>query len=250
MNKVSIVILAGGLGKRMQTEIPKVLSKLHGKPMISYVLEAIESSGVCDNPVIVVGKKREMVIEKLGSKYRYAIQEEQLGTGHAVVCAEDILNISNLPVVVLYGDMPNISSETIKSLTDKHFYDNSIVTMATAKLPDFEEWRAGFYDFSRIIRDENGDIIRTVEKKDATEDELKITEINPCYFCFDSKWLWSNLKKINNLNAQGEYYLTDLIKLATEEDIKISSVSIDPKEAIGVNTKEHLEELHKLLHLL
>ncbi len=246
MKKTDIVILAGGLGKRMQTEIPKVLNELRGKPMIRHVIESVEKSGVCEVPVIVVGKKREMVMEELGNGYQFAIQEEQLGTGHAVLCAEEILKNNNVPVMVLYGDMPYISAPTIANIAKTHVEERAILTMATVTVPDFEQWRAGFFDFSRIVRDANGKVVRTVEKKDAMEAELNIHEVNPCYFCFDSTWLWSQLRTIGNSNAQHEYYLTDLVKIAMESGVKIATVSIDPKEALGVNTKEHLALLHTI----
>lgn len=246
MHKAEIVILAGGLGKRMQTELPKVLNELHGKPLVRHVLDAVAASLVCERPVIVVGKKRELVIEALGDSYRYAVQEEQLGTGHAVACAKELLFGSELPVIVLYGDMPYISAETIRTLAERHAEAGAKLTMATVTVPDFETWRAGFYDFGRIVRDAEGRIVRSVEKKDATPDELAITEVNPCYFCFDTTWLWEHLALLGNSNAQGEYYLTDLVKMAVTEGVVIASISIDAKEALGVNTREHLDLLHTI----
>lgn len=246
MQNIDIVILAAGLGKRMQTELPKVLNELHGRPLISHVLDAVKASGVCDSPVIVVGKKREMVMDELGAGYRYAVQEEQLGTGHAVLAAKAALIGSTAPVMVLYGDMPYIKAETIRTIAETHAAAKATLTMATVTVPDFEGWRAGFYDFGRIIRDGDGHIVHTVEKKDATAEELLVMELNPCYFCFDSAWLWQHLEKLENTNAQGEYYLTDVVKMAVAEGVKISSVAIDPKEALGVNTKEHLELLHRV----
>lgn len=246
MQKADIVILAGGLGKRMQTELPKVLNELHGKPLICHVLDAVATSGVCEHPVIVVGKKRELVMEALGPEYRYAVQEEQLGTGHAVSMARESLVKSSKPVIVLYGDMPYVSAETIRTLAERHVETGAKLSMATVTVPDFDGWRAGFYDFGRIVRDGSEKIVRSVEKKDASLEELAITEVNPCYFCFDSAWLWEHLAKLGNTNAQGEYYLTDLVKIAVTEGIPISSISIDAKEALGVNTKEHLDLLHTI----
>ncbi len=254
MSQTEIVILAAGYGKRMQSELPKVLVPLREKPLVLHVLESVSKSGVCASPVIVVGQKRELVIETIKSAVgedhcRFAMQEEQLGTGHAVLSAESILRDSTLPTIVLYGDMPYVSAETIRGLSDMQAKSGAKLVMATVSVTDFEDWRKGFFDFGRIVRestDENvkGKILRTVEKKDATEDELKITEVNPCYFCFDSAWLWSHLKMLKNTNTQKEYYLTDLVKMAVDEGVLIESVSIDPKEALGVNTREHLELLH------
>ncbi len=243
-SKIKIVILAAGHGKRMYSEIPKVLMQVKGKSMISLLLESVHKSGINDEPIIVVGYKKEMVIAELGDKYHYVNQEEQLGTGQAVFCAKDECGDAK-HIIVLYGDQPFTSPETIKKIAEKHLESGMKITMATVKVPDFEDWRECFTHFSRVIRDENGKIIRTVEKKDATEEEKKITEVNPCYFCFDSAWLWQNLEKIKNENAQGEYYLTDMIRLATENGIEIESIEIEPHEALGANSKEELEILER-----
>lgn len=248
LNNINIVILAAGHGKRMQSELPKVLVPLHGKPLMTHVLEQIKSSGITSVPVIVVGQHRELVIKTLGDSYKYAIQEEQLGTGHAVMSARPMLPENTKHVMVLYGDHPFISAKTIKDLMEKHLNSNSKLTMATVKLPDFLEWRSVFYNnFGRIVRGENGDISKIVEFKDTkTDKERNIKEVNPSYFCFDAEWLWENLKKINTENAQKEYYLTDLVKIAMQEKITIHSISIDPREALGVNSKQELETLEKL----
>ena len=244
--QTNIVILAAGHGKRMQSDVPKVLSLLHGKPLIHHLLENVKKSGVCENPVFVVGQKREQIIASLGTEHTYAIQEEQLGTGHAVLSSASFLEGKEGNIMILYGDMPHLSSETIQALAETQEKSNTVMTMATVQVSDFNEWRAGFFDFSRVIRDENGKIIRTVEKKDATEDELKITEVNPCYLCVKNDWIWDHLRNLKNSNTQKEYYLTDLIKIAVDEGIPIASISIDPKEAMGVNTKEHLKVLEEL----
>lgn len=248
LNNVNIIILAAGHGKRMQSELPKVLVPLHGKPLVTHVLQQIRDSGITSTPVIVVGQHRELVMQTLGNAYKYAVQEEQLGTGHAVMSAKSVLPIDTKHVMVLYGDHPFISAKTIKTLMEKHLNTDSKLTMATVNLPDFLEWRSVFYNnFGRIVRDENDEILKIVEFKDTTTDkERNIREVNPSYFCFDAEWLWENLKKINTNNAQKEYYLTDLVKIAMQEKIKIQSVSIDPREALGVNSKQELETLERL----
>ncbi len=247
MNNVQIIILAAGHGKRMKSELPKVLIPLSGKPLLAHVLDSVKKTGICDKPVIVVGQQRELVIKTLGRDYEYIVQEEQKGTGHAVKSAQKTLENASDHLVVLYGDHPFISPETIKKLVLKHLSSKGKITMATVNLPDFKDWRAVFYkNFSRIIRDKNGKIAEDVQFKDANEDIKKITEVNPCYFCFEAKWLWNNLKTLGTDNAQKEYYLTDLIKKAIKEKAKIESISIDPREALGVNSKEELEILEKL----
>ncbi len=247
-SKIKVIILAAGQGKRMQSKLPKVLIPLRGKPLVAHVLDAVKKSGVGDTPLVVVGQQRELIMEKLGSGYKYIIQEEQLGTGHAVMAAQKALENEAEHVIVLYGDHPFISPETIKKLTGKQANSNAKITMATVNLPDFKDWRVLFYsNFSRIIRDKNGNIIKDVQFKDANEEEKKVTEVNPCYFCFEANWLWKNLKNLRTDNAQKEYYLTDLVKIAMQEKIKIESIKIDPREALGANSKEELDILKKMV---
>ncbi|MBI3888944.1 NTP transferase domain-containing protein [Candidatus Nomurabacteria bacterium] len=245
-DKIRIVILAGGKGTRMKSDLPKVLETVKGKPMIKYLLESIEKSGVDSRPAIVVGYKKEEVIKTLGDSYDYVVQDKQLGTGHAVIMTQKILENYADNIMVLYGDHPLISPETIKKLEDMHLKSNSKLTLATFTVPDFEDWRTIFYkNFSRIIRDENGNIVKDVQFKDATDEEKKVRELNPCYFCFESGWLWENLKKLNTDNAQKEYYLTDLVKIAMKEKGKIQSINIDLSEALGINSKEELKILEE-----
>src|SRR3989344_2848141 len=245
-NKVKIIILAAGKGKRMQGDLPKVLAEVQGKPMIKHLLESVQKSGIDDKPVIIVGYKKEMVIRELGDKYHYISQEMQLGTGHAVSLAKDYLKNNTEHVMVLYGDHPFISAQTIKKINEKHLESGKKITMATVKLPNFRDWRINFVNFSRIIRDKNGKIIRDIQFKDASDEEIKVTEVNPCYFSFQADWLWKNLESLKNNNAQKEYYLTDLIKIATAEGIEIESIEIEPYEALGANTKAELDILERL----
>ena len=247
-NKIKIIILAAGKGTRMKSDLPKVLETVKGKIMIKYLLESIEKSGISDKPVIVVGFGKEKVIEALGKNYDYVVQEEQLGTGHAVAITQKRLENNTKHVMVLYGDHPFINSETIKKLRDIHLASSKKITMATFIVPDFDDWRAVFYkNFSRIIRDKNGNITKDVQFKDANDEEKKTKELNPCYFCFEANWLWKNLKMLNTNNAQKEYYLTDLVKIAMKEKNQIQSINIDPREALGVNSKEELETLERLV---
>ncbi len=243
-----IIILAAGQGKRMNNpELPKVLVPLRDKFLISYVLEAIAASEVDDRPVIVVGQKAEQVKEALGDGYEYAFQAEQLGTGHAVKSAYETLKDFQGNIMVLYGDMPLISASTIKNLADTHETSGGALTMATVTVPDFDEWRAGFYDFGRIIRGEDGNVVSIIEKRDATPEQLIMTEVNPGYYCFKSEWLWQQLEQLKNENSQGEYYLTDMVDLAHRGGEKITTVAMEPKEALGINTVEQLALVEKFL---
>jgi bifunctional UDP-N-acetylglucosamine pyrophosphorylase/glucosamine-1-phosphate N-acetyltransferase len=249
-SKIKIVILAAGKGTRMKSELPKVLTDLRGKPMIKHLLESVSKSGVDENPVIVVGHKKELVIEKLNKdnrKYIYAVQEEQLGTGHAVMSAEEVLKDIADYIIVLPSDHPFLSAETIKKLAEKHLESQPKITMVLAQLPDFKGWRSAFYtSFSRIVRDTNGKIIKDVQFRDASDEEKKITEVNPMHFCFDAGWLWQKLKTLKTDNDQKQYLLTDLIKIAMQEGEKIEYVYINPREALAANSKEELEILEKL----
>jgi bifunctional UDP-N-acetylglucosamine pyrophosphorylase / glucosamine-1-phosphate N-acetyltransferase len=244
-SKIKILILAGGKGKRMQSELPKVLVKIKGKPMIKHLLEAIKNSGIDENPAITIGYGKDEVVKELGDSYLYAVQSEMLGTGHAVMVAQSVLNEAE-NILVLYGDSPFIKPETIKDIAVKHLSSENKITMATVTLPDFEDWRSFFYtDFSRIVRDEKGNILKSVEFRDANEEEKKIKEVNPCIFCFNAKWLWQNLENLKNDNAQKEYYLTDLVKVAISEGEKIETINISPEEALAANSKEELEILER-----
>ncbi len=244
-SKIKIIILAAGKGLRIQSKLPKALVALKGKSMIKRLLESVAKSGLDNKPVIVVGHKKELVMRELGKNYNYVNQQNQLGTGHAVMMAKKYLKNSADHIVVLYGDHPFVKTETIKKITREHIKSGKKITMATVKLPDFQDWRIGFKNFSRIVRDENGRIVKDVQIKDASEKEKRITEVNPCYFCFETKWLWPKLETLKNNNAQKEYYLTDVIKLATEKGMEIESIEIEPHEALGANTKEELEILEK-----
>lgn len=247
MENIQIVILAAGKGKRMNAEVPKVLVPFHDKPMVDYVLNAATHSGINNKPILVVGYGKELVMEYLNDRALYAVQDQQLGTGHAVKITEETVPKGAEHVLVLYGDQPAITGAMIANLARTHIDNNVPVTMATVTVPDFDNWYQVFYSsFSRIIRDKDGKILRSVEFKDATDEEKTIKELNPCYFCFKKEWLFQKLSQIKNENAQSEYYLTDLVKYAADEG-SIASVSISPEEALGVNTIEQLRELEGIV---
>jgi bifunctional UDP-N-acetylglucosamine pyrophosphorylase / glucosamine-1-phosphate N-acetyltransferase len=240
-NNVAVVVLAAGHGKRMGVPLPKVLVPYRNEPLIMHLLRAIQEAQVCERPVIVVGQGADQVKQVLGNDYTYVLQTEQLGTGHAVAAARAELEGKVDHVVVLYGDQPLIQPSTIRSLVAAHMREQPVLTMATVTVEDFEDWRVGFNDFGRIVRDESGKLCRIVERKDAIPEELAITEVNPSYFCFQADWLWQNLQALKNDNSQGEYYLTDLAALACTTGAPITTVPVEPREAMGVNTKEQLQ---------
>jgi len=239
--------MAAGKGTRMNSDIVKVLTPLRGKPVILHLLESVEKSKIDSRPIVIVGYQAEEVKKVLGDKYEYVLQKEQLGTGHAVICTQGAVDKSVDNVIVLNGDVPLTKPETIKRLKESHESNDSPITIATGKVENYEDWRKSFYSFGRIVRNINGDIDAIIEKKDASEEQLKIMEINPALYCFNTSWLWENLKKLNKNNAAEEYYLTDLIHIAIENGEMINSINIDPLECVGVNT---LEDLHLAENLI
>ncbi|MDO8626471.1 MAG: NTP transferase domain-containing protein [Candidatus Magasanikbacteria bacterium] len=246
-SNVATVILAAGEGRRMQSALPKVMHELSRKPLIEYVVKAAEDSGVAGSLVVVASATGQAVQDYLGERVSYVVQSQQLGTGHAVAATEDFFKEQSDEIesmVVLYGDMPFISPQSIKRLTGEHIAKRNVLTVMTATVPNFEGTNSQFKDFGRIVRNSRGEIEKIVEYKDASVAEKNIGEVNTGFFCFDAPWLWSHLKLIRNSNDQGEYYLTDLVGLAIQGGYPISTVLVEVSEAIGVNTKEQLERLH------
>ena len=242
-----IVILAAGQGKRMGLPIPKVLAPLHGIPLIAHLLKSVKESGVDPRPVIVIAPDAQPLFEKeIGSNYDYVVQPERLGTGHALLCAHTGLDPKTDAVVMLNGDMPFIKPATLQKLVAQQAASRPAMTLITNRVPNFEGEYAPFYDFGRIVRDTQGNILNITERKDATPEELAITEVNSSYFCFDMKWLNVNLPKLKTDNAQKEYYVTDLVKIAIGQGDAVQTIDASPAESIGVNTPEHLEHAHKV----
>src|SRR5688572_1870224 len=236
-----IVILAAGKGKRMgPSDRPKVLHTILGKPMLAYVLDAVVESGVDAKPVVVIGHMAEHVRAVCGGACDYAVQSELKGTGDAVMRARPLLEGGAEHVLVLVGDQPFVRPSTIRRVADTHAASGAVLTLGTVTVQDLEEWRAPFADFGRIVRGADGSVIRIVEVKDASPEQLAIKEINPSYYCFEAAWLWKALESLTAENAAGEYYLTDLLGMAIASGAKVQTVSIAPEEALGVNTLEQL----------
>jgi bifunctional UDP-N-acetylglucosamine pyrophosphorylase/glucosamine-1-phosphate N-acetyltransferase len=235
--KFRIVILAAGKGTRMKQDIPKALTPVAGKAILQHLLESIEASGIDTNPVVVIGKDSPRLGEVIGRTCSHAIQEEQLGTGHAVRCARESVEDADA-LIVLYGDHPFLSASTLNHLASTHQEHAAHVTMATTTLPSTEGWYQAFEKWGRILRDDVGHVIGNRQFKDANDEEKQILERDPALFCFKTDWLWDHLAQLKNENAQGEYYLTDLIGMAFQEGIEIPTVSIPPEEAVGINTPE------------
>ncbi|MDA1079470.1 MAG: NTP transferase domain-containing protein [bacterium] len=247
LDTVRIIVLAGGLGKRMGGELPKVLTPLNGKPIVGYLVAELKKLALSQPPTIIVGSKAEMVKEYLGPDFHYVLQAEQLGTGHAVGCARESLQGTADTIVTLYGDHPLVSARMVERLVAKHQEEDAVMTLGVVKVPDFSGWREALINFGRVIRNPDGTVGRIVEVKDATEEEKQITEVNPSYFCFSAKWLWENITKLENTNAQHEYYLTDLLKAAFDQGQKVATIHIEAEEALGINTPAELAKVSELM---
>lgn len=240
-----IVILAAGKGTRMGGSLPKVLVMLKNKPLIIYLLEQVDKINQLAKPVVVVGYKAEMVKTVLGDDYIYAQQKEQLGTAHALLAAKKYIKGQN--ILVLYGDMPFIKAASLKSLMALHHKKHSNITMFTALAADFRGANKSLESFGRIIRDAKKNIVKIVEYKDASSGQKKIRELNPGIYMFNTPWLWQHAGKIKNRNEQAEYYLTDIVEVAIAHGEHIQSIKIDPKEVMGINSREDLASAEKLL---
>ena len=238
------VILAAGKGKRLHSEqfsAPKVLREANGKPLLRYVVNNLSFIPNKKDIVIVAGYKKEMVFDAFQDGYTFAVQEEQLGTGHAVNCAREALKDYDGPVLVCYGDMPMFKKETYENLVKVHEETGSDCTILT-----------GVSDrglaYGRIIRGADGAFTGVVEDKDCTPEQKKINELNVGIYVFDSKKLFSCLGELKNSNAQGEYYLTDVPAIMMGKGYKINTYTThDDTEILGVNTPEDLALCESLL---
>ncbi|MBI9048717.1 MAG: bifunctional UDP-N-acetylglucosamine diphosphorylase/glucosamine-1-phosphate N-acetyltransferase GlmU [Anaerolineaceae bacterium] len=239
MKKFAAVILAAGQGTRMRSDLPKVLHCIAGKPMLQYSLDLVD--GVTDqSPVVVIGHKGEEVQKVVGEQARFVVQHEQLGTGHAVQTAESILKDETDYVLVLNADLPLILRDSIVRLLELQRQNSTPIAMLTVLSDDPR-------GFGRIVRHADGGVERIVEETDATPQEKLINELNVGVYCFRANWLWDALREVTP-SAKGEYYLTDLVEIATQQGEKVQAVvATHPDEAIGINNRVHLAEAETVM---
>lgn len=234
----SAIILAAGKGTRMKSDLNKVMHEVSNKPMIGHIVSSLRQAKV-ENIVVVVGHGAQSVKDYLKDDVQYALQEPQLGTGHAVMQAGCLKDMDG-DTLILCGDGPCIQSKTIERAFAAN--ENSEMTVLTAVLQDGAR-------YGRIVRGENGLVEKIVEAKDCNETELKITEIHTGIFCFKNKLLFENLKEIGNQNAQKEYYLTDLVEIFNRKQLRVNAMIVDdPDETMGVNDRVDLAKAQKWMY--
>ncbi len=223
----------------MKSDLPKVLHKVGGVPMVKHVIRQA-GDAQADPIVVIVGHKRELVIpvvEEAGAKY--AVQYEQLGTGHAVQAAEELLNGFDGDIIVLSGDVPLLTRETIMKVIEYHRQNEAVGTIITAIASNPE-------GYGRVLRDESGDVTAIREHKDCSPEQLKIDEINSGIYIFRAKELFESLRNVKNNNAQGEYYLPDVFQQYFIEKKKVVAIPGDFNEIHGINTLDDLADAERI----
>ena len=233
---VSVVILAAGKGTRMKSDMAKVLHPVCGKPMLAYPVETARAVGA-RKIVVVIGHQADVVRETFGREgLTFVEQRQQLGTAHAILQTREQFPDDEGTIIILCGDVPLLRPSTVKALLDLHVFEQAAVTVLTAVLDDP-------YGYGRIVKGRDGEVLRIVEERDAAAGEKKIREINTGIYCVETGFLYGAVAEIGNDNAQGEYYLTDIIGIARDKGARVMScAAADPVETMGINTPDDLEK--------
>ena len=243
--KVKSVILAAGKGTRMKSELPKVLHTIFNKSLLSYVIDAVNNTGYIDESFVIVGHEAEKVEKHVVDSYSNAkcvLQSPQLGTGDAVNKATPFLKDFDGYVVVTCGDTPLITAQTLKDFIDFHDNNHADLTVMSAIFDNPK-------NYGRIVRDKNNKFVAIVEEKDATPEQKAVKEVNAGIYCINWKTVSAAFSSLQNNNAQGEYYLTDIVKWAVEKHLTVQSYVLENNEEIfGINSKVQLAEATKILN--
>ena len=241
MKDTVALVLAAGKGTRMYSDLAKVLHPICGRPMLSYTLAVVEDLG-CDRVLVVVGHQAGRIKEVFAdAQVEWVLQSQQLGTAHAVQCALPHLTDHMGSVLICCGDTPLLTAETLRLFQQEHTELDADLSVLSMLLDE-----PGSY--GRVIRDSGGEVSGIIEAKDASEEELNIKEVNTGIYCASAELLRAVLQDVENANVQGEYYLTDLVKLAAGRGWKVRAViGSDPGEFQGINTKEELEAAEEVI---
>ena len=222
----------------MRSDLPKVLLPLCGRPMLAYVLDVLAEVGIL-RPIIVVAESGESVIrDAVGDGHQYVLQEEQLGSGHAVLCAREVARTSE-NVLVMCGDSPLFLAETVRSLIRSHVSEQAVAALTSAALTRPE-------GYGRVLRTKDGNVAGVVEEVLATDEQKEIKEVNGGCYAFDGPWLWENIGGMSR-NEIGEYCLTEMVDMAIQQGERVVTVSAKPDEVAGVNTPAQLLEAEAVL---
>ena len=237
--QTAAIVLAAGAGTRMKSDKPKVAHEVLGKPLVKWVIDAAEEAGV-DKIVAVVGHKREQVIPLVEDAAEIVVQAEQRGTAHAVLSCSDALSGFDGSVLVLSGDCPLITADTMQALSRMREAEDAAVVVLTMR-PENP------FGYGRIIRDADGAVERIVEQKDASPEEAAVGECNSGFYCFDAKALFEALGQVGTDNAQGEFYLTDVLEISRKAGRPVLALEAkDVVECLGINTPEQLAEVERI----
>ena len=240
--EVNVVILAGGMGTRMKSNLPKVLHRAGGLPLIEHVVNTAQEITIAERITVVVGSQAERVREALAHRgVQFAYQAEQLGTGHAVGVCRDVLSSRSGYVVVIYGDGPLLSAATIRRLIEKQKAAGTAATLISATLDNPR-------GYGRLLLDNDGMVVDIVEEKAATEEQRQIRLVNPGIYCFRSDLLWKHIDEIGTNNPAGEYYLTDMPAILRRAGHRVGTLYIeDTAELLAVNNRVELAEVDSVM---
>ena len=236
---VMAVVLAAGKGKRMKSRLPKVMHRVCGKPMLGYVLDAARGAGI-DEIMVVISPEGELIRETFGHEVRYVYQRERLGTGHAVLQTVNDIPPEVDTILVLSGDTPLLTSQLLQELLATHRREGAAATLVTTELPDPT-------GYGRVVRDQGGRVLRIVEEVDASPEERAIKEINAGAYAFQRQPLFAALEELTPANAQGEYYLTDVLTSFQQQGLVVAALLTDRETVLGVNNRVQLAEVEQLV---